>query len=92
MLNRLVMHGDPVPERLRHYAHKQWQRPSVQAWLALSGKAARLRKIGGHDAAVLNAEKQHHCLREGKSPSRGADSLTMKRWRTPRWPGTAAQC
>lgn len=38
MLNRLVMHGDPVPERLRHYAHKQWQRPSVQAWLALSAK------------------------------------------------------
>ncbi|MGV8577848.1 glutathione transferase, partial [Pseudomonas aeruginosa] len=38
MLNRLVMHGDPVPERLRHYAHKQWQRPSVQAWLALSEK------------------------------------------------------
>lgn len=38
MLNRLVMHGDPVPERVRHYAHKQWQRPSVQAWLALSEK------------------------------------------------------
>ncbi|CAI0698016.1 glutathione transferase [Serratia entomophila] len=38
MLNRLVMHGDAVPENLRHYAHKQWQRPSVQAWLALPAK------------------------------------------------------
>ncbi|CAI1744995.1 glutathione transferase [Serratia entomophila] len=38
MLNRLVMHGDAVPESLRHYAHKQWQRPSVQAWLALPAK------------------------------------------------------
>jgi len=35
MLNRLVMNGDDVPENLRHYAQKQWQRPSVQAWLAL---------------------------------------------------------
>ncbi|MFN1147553.1 glutathione transferase [Serratia liquefaciens] len=38
MLNRLVIHGDPVPENIRHYAHKQWQRPSVQAWLALPEK------------------------------------------------------
>jgi glutathione S-transferase len=38
MLNRLVMHGDAMPESLRHYAHKQWQRPSVQAWLALPAK------------------------------------------------------
>ncbi|CAI2094977.1 Uncharacterized GST-like protein yfcF [Serratia ficaria] len=38
MLNRLVMHGDEVPERIRHYAQKQWQRPSVQAWLALPKK------------------------------------------------------
>ncbi|MGL5388632.1 MAG: glutathione transferase [Enterobacterales bacterium] len=38
MLNRLVMHGDPVPENIRHYAQKQWQRPSVQAWLALPEK------------------------------------------------------
>lgn len=35
ILNRLVMHGDEVPENIRHYAQKQWQRPSVQAWLAL---------------------------------------------------------
>jgi len=38
MLNRLVIHGDQVPEPLRHYAQKQWQRPSVQAWLALPEK------------------------------------------------------
>lgn len=36
MLNRLVSHGDPVPERLRVYVLEQWQRPSVQAWRALS--------------------------------------------------------
>lgn len=38
MLNRLVIHGDAVPENVRHYAQKQWQRPSVQAWLALPEK------------------------------------------------------
>jgi glutathione S-transferase len=38
MLNRLVIHGDAVPENIRHYAQKQWQRPSVQAWLALPEK------------------------------------------------------
>lgn len=38
MLNRLVMHGDQVPEHLRRYAQRQWQRPSVQAWLALPEK------------------------------------------------------
>lgn len=35
MLNRLVMHGDPVPERLAKYASTQWQRPPVQAWMAM---------------------------------------------------------
>lgn len=35
MLNRLALHGDPVPERLAAYAREQWQRPSVQAWLTL---------------------------------------------------------
>jgi glutathione S-transferase len=34
MLNRLVLHGDPVPPRLAAYAALQWQRPSVQLWLA----------------------------------------------------------
>lgn len=38
MLNRLVMHGDEVPDTVRHYAQRQWQRPSVQAWLALPEK------------------------------------------------------
>jgi len=33
MLNRLVMNGDPVPERLAVYARRQWQRPSVQLWV-----------------------------------------------------------
>lgn len=33
MLNRLVLNGDPVPERLAAYAKHQWQRPSVQLWV-----------------------------------------------------------
>jgi glutathione S-transferase len=33
MLNRLVMNGDSVPEKLRAYATTQWQRPSVQQWV-----------------------------------------------------------
>lgn len=33
MLNRLVLNGDPVPERLVAYARRQWQRPSVQLWV-----------------------------------------------------------
>jgi len=33
---RLIAHGDPVPERLLHYAAAQWQRPSVQRWVHLS--------------------------------------------------------
>lgn len=35
MLNRLALHGDPVPEALLRYAHAQWQRPTVQEWVAL---------------------------------------------------------
>ena len=35
MLQRLLRAGDPVPERLAVYARGQWQRPAVQAWLAL---------------------------------------------------------
>lgn len=34
MLNRLVLHGDAVPQRLADYAYFQWQRASVQLWLA----------------------------------------------------------
>jgi glutathione S-transferase len=32
MLNRLVMHGDSVPQRLVSYARRQWERPSIQLW------------------------------------------------------------
>ena len=32
-LNRLVMNGDAVPEKLRAYATAQWHRPSVQLWM-----------------------------------------------------------
>ncbi len=33
MLNRLVLNGDDVPEKLATYARNQWQRPSVQLWV-----------------------------------------------------------
>lgn len=33
MLNRLLLHGDPVPEKLAAYAKHQWQRPTVQIWV-----------------------------------------------------------
>lgn len=33
MLNRLLLHGDPVPERLAAYARRQWMRPTVQLWV-----------------------------------------------------------
>lgn len=33
MLNRLMLNGDPLPERLATYARHQWQRPSVQRWI-----------------------------------------------------------
>ena len=36
MLNRLVMNGDKVPQRLVDYAVHQWQRPSVQRWVAMN--------------------------------------------------------
>jgi len=34
-LMRLVLNGDPVPAKVRAYAEAQWQRPSVQKWMAL---------------------------------------------------------
>lgn len=40
MINRLVMHGDEVPELLANYATFQWQRSSVQRYVALSAKRA----------------------------------------------------
>lgn len=33
MLQRLVTHGDPVPQKLADYANHQWCRPSVQQWI-----------------------------------------------------------
>jgi glutathione S-transferase len=33
MLNRLVLHGDPVPDSLVDYANRQWQRPTVRLWV-----------------------------------------------------------
>lgn len=33
MLNRLVLNGDSVPERLAVYAKQQWLRPTVQLWV-----------------------------------------------------------
>ena len=33
MLNRLVLNGDDVPEKLMAYAGHQWERPSVQLWV-----------------------------------------------------------
>lgn len=33
MLQRLVAHGDTVPQRLVDYANHQWRRPSVQQWI-----------------------------------------------------------
>lgn len=35
MINRLALHGDALPPKLIGYAQQQWQRPSVQRWLAL---------------------------------------------------------
>ncbi|NHZ82536.1 glutathione transferase [Massilia sp. CCM 8695] len=34
VLNRLILNGDPVPERLKAYAAAQWQRDSVRQWVA----------------------------------------------------------
>ena len=39
MLNRLILNGDPVPAPLVAYAQRQWQRPSVQAWVNQSRPA-----------------------------------------------------
>jgi len=39
MLNRLVLNGDAVPEKLADYARRQWQRPSVQEWVSLKRPA-----------------------------------------------------
>jgi glutathione S-transferase len=33
MLHRLILNGDPIPDRLRRYAERQWQRPTVREWV-----------------------------------------------------------
>jgi glutathione S-transferase len=33
MLQRLIVLGDPVPQRLIDYATYQWRRPSVEQWI-----------------------------------------------------------
>ncbi len=33
MLQRLIVLGDPVPQRLIDYANLQWRRPTVQQWI-----------------------------------------------------------
>ncbi len=38
MLNRTVLNGDKVPEALADYASFQWQRASIQRYVALSAK------------------------------------------------------
>lgn len=35
MLNRLIMNGDPVPQKLKDYAAAQWQREPVQKWVRM---------------------------------------------------------
>ena len=39
MLNRLVLAGDRVPDRLAAYARAQWERPSVQEWVSMPRSA-----------------------------------------------------
>ncbi|HEX7387563.1 MAG TPA: glutathione transferase [Castellaniella sp.] len=41
MLNRLVSVSDPVPARLVEYVHSQWNRASVQRWVALQSSRAQ---------------------------------------------------
>ena len=33
MLQRLIVLGDPVPQRLIEYATLQWRRPTLQQWI-----------------------------------------------------------
>ncbi len=40
MLNRLVLNGDRIPEKLKNYANFQWQRPSVRQWKSIERKTA----------------------------------------------------
>ncbi|MDD3353263.1 glutathione transferase [Zoogloea sp.] len=42
MLNRLILAGDKVPERLVSFARTQWLRPSIQEWVRLPRPSALL--------------------------------------------------
>ena len=33
MLNRLVLHGDPVPVELERYARRQWEHAAIREWV-----------------------------------------------------------
>jgi glutathione S-transferase len=41
MLHRLILNDDPLPAHLRRYAERQWQRPSVQEWVARERRPLR---------------------------------------------------
>jgi glutathione S-transferase len=41
MLNRLIMNGDPVPQKLKDYVAGQWRRDSVQEWVRRTRMSAR---------------------------------------------------
>jgi glutathione S-transferase len=38
MLHRLLLNDHPVPGHIRRYAERQWQRPSVQEYVARERK------------------------------------------------------
>lgn len=40
MLNRLAANSDPVPEKVKRYIDRQWQRPCVQSWWARAAEHA----------------------------------------------------
>ena len=40
MLNRLVLNGDRIPEKLKNYANFQWQRSSVRQWKSIERKTS----------------------------------------------------
>jgi glutathione S-transferase len=48
MLCRLVLNGDQVPDKLADYARRQWQRPTVQAWVALQDPRRATQQAGPH--------------------------------------------
>ncbi|MGE7958100.1 glutathione transferase [Pseudomonas sp. NPDC089530] len=41
MLNRLIYSGEPVPDALKHYALRAWDRDSVREWLDIDRRSAK---------------------------------------------------